>query len=164
MAAAAMGGGLVTLIAWFVFKQVSLPAFNTSMVTRGLSTAGFGVTVVTVAGLLYLWTKRGVQGKGRLAWLTAVGAYLSPALVVIWSLGMPLSASKLWLDGIQVAQVFRSQCLSRMTVEGGYADMNYADMPTSYPMGWFWLGGRMANLLGLQGWEAFQPWSLVSIA
>src|SRR5699024_251087 len=40
MAAAAIGGGLVTLIAWFVFKQVSLPAFNTSMVTRGLSTAG----------------------------------------------------------------------------------------------------------------------------
>ena len=164
MAAAAIGGGLVTLIAWFVFKQVSLPAFNTSMVTRGLSTAGIVVTVVVVAGLLYLWTKRGVQGKGPLAWLTVVVAYLSPALIVICSLGMPLSASKLWLHGIQVDQVFRTQFLTRMTVEGGYADMNYADMPTFYPMGWFWLGGRMANLLGLQGWEAFQPWSLVSIA
>src|SRR5690625_280586 len=164
MAAAAIGGGLVTLIAWFVFKQVSLPAFNTSMVTRGLSTAGIVVTVVVVAGLLYLWTKRGVQGKGPLAWLTVVVAYLSPALIVICSLGMPLSASKLWLHGIQVDQVFRTQFLTRMTVEGGYADMNYADMPTFYPMGWFWLGGRMANLLGLQCWEAFQPWSLVSIA
>ena len=164
MAAAAIGGGLVTLIAWFVFKQVSLPAFNTSMVTRGLSTAGIVVTVVIVAGLLYLWTKRGVQGKGPLAWLTVVVAYLSPALIVICSLGMPLSASKLWLHGVQVDQVFRTQFLTRMTVEGGYADMNYADMPTFYPMGWFWLGGRMANLLGLQGWEAFQPWSLVSIA
>ena len=164
MAAAAIGGGLVTLIAWFVFKQVSLPAFNTSMVTRGLSTAGIVVTVVVVAGLLYLCTKRGVQGKGPLAWLTVVVAYLSPALIVICSLGMPLSASKLWLHGIQVDQVFRTQFLTRMTVEGGYADMNYADMPTFYPMGWFWLGGRMANLLGLQGWEAFQPWSLVSIA
>ena len=164
MAAAAIGGGLVTLIAWFVFKQVSLPAFNTSMVTRGLSTAGIVVTVVVVAGLLYLWTKRGVQGKGPLAWLTVVVAYLSPALIVICSLGMPLSASKLWLHGIQVDQVFRTQFLTRMTVEGGYADMNYADMPTFYPIGWFWLGGRMANLLGLQGWEAFQPWSLVSIA
>ena len=164
MAAAAIGGGLVTLIAWFVFKQVSLPAFNTSMVTRGLSTAGIVVTVVIVAGLLYLWTKRGVQGKGLLAWLTVVVAYLSPALIVICSLGMPLSASKLWLHGVQVDQVFRTQFLTRMTVEGGYADMNYADMPTFYPMGWFWLGGRMANLLGLQGWEAFQPWSLVSIS
>ena len=164
MAAAAIGGGLVTLIAWFVFKQVSLPAFNTSMVTRGLSTAGIVVTVVIVAGLLYLWTKRGVQGKGPLAWLTVVVAYLSPALIVICSLGMPLSASKLWLHGIQVDQVFRTQFLTRMTVEGGYADMNYADMPTFYPMGWFWLGGRMANLLGLQGWEAFQPWSLVYIS
>ena len=164
MAAAAIGGGVVTLAAWFVFKQVSLPAFSTSMVTRGLSTAGIVATVVIVAGLLYLWTKRGVAGQGPLSWLTVVVAYLSPALIVISSLGMPLSATKLWLQGIQVDQVFRTQFLTRMTVEGGYADMNYADMPTFYPMGWFWLGGRMANLLGLQGWEAFQPWSLVSIA
>ena len=164
MAAATIGGGLVTLIAWFVFKQVSLPAFNTSMVTRGLSTAGIVATVVIVAGLLYLWVKRGVHGKGPLTWLTVAVAYLSPALIVISSVGMPLSATKLWLQGIQVDQVFRTQFLTRMTVEGGYADMNYADMPTFYPMGWFWLGGRMANLLGLQGWEAFQPWSLVSIS
>lgn len=159
MAGAAIGGGVVTLAAWFVFKQVSLPAFNTSMVTRGLSTALIVATIVIVAGLLYLWTTR-----GKFKWLTVVAAYLSPAAIVIASLGMPLSASKLWLDGIQVDQVFRTQFLTRMTVEGGYADMNYADMPTFYPMGWFWLGGRMANLLGLAGWEVFQPWSLVSIA
>ncbi|MGO1734549.1 MAG: arabinofuranosyltransferase, partial [Corynebacterium casei] len=60
MAAAAIGGGVVTLAAWFVFKQVSLPAFNTSMVTRGLSTVAIVATVVIVAGLLYVWTKRGV--------------------------------------------------------------------------------------------------------
>src|SRR5699024_6434291 len=87
MAVAAIGGGLVTLIAWFVFKQVSLPAFNTSMVTRGLSTAGIVATVVIVAGLLYLWVKRGVHGKGPLAWLTVAVAYLSPALIVISSVG-----------------------------------------------------------------------------
>lgn len=164
MAAAAIGGGVVTLAAWFVFKQVSLPAFNTSMVTRGLSTVAIVATVVVVAGLLYVWTKRGVHGHGPLKWLTVVAAYLSPALIVIASLGMPLSATRLWLDGIQVDQVFRTQFLTRMTEQAGYADMNYADMPTFYPMGWFWLGGRMANLLGIAGWEVFQPWSLVSIA
>src|SRR5690625_5890314 len=100
------------------------------MVTRGLSTAGIVVTVVIVAGLLYLWTKRGVQGKGPLAWLTVVVAYLSPALIVICSLGMPLSASKLWLHGIQVDQVFRTQFLTRMTAEGVYAGVHYAPRPT----------------------------------
>ncbi|MGO1644993.1 arabinofuranosyltransferase, partial [Corynebacterium casei] len=129
MAAAAIGGGVVTLAAWFVFKQVSLPAFNTSMVTRGLSTVAIVATVVIVAGLLYVWTKRGVHGHGPLKWLTVVAAYLSPALIVIASLGMPLSATRLWLDGIQVDQVFRTQFLTRMTEQAGYADMNYADMP-----------------------------------
>ena len=164
MAAAAIGGGVLTLAAWFVFKQVSLPAFNTSMVTRGLSTVAIVATVVLVAGLLYVWIKRGVNGHGPLRWLTLVVAYMSPALIVIGSLGMPLSATRLWLDGIQVDQVFRTQFLTRMTEQAGYADMNYADMPTFYPMGWFWLGGRLANLLGIAGWEVFQPWSLVSIA
>src|SRR5699024_5850587 len=70
--AACIGGVLVMLIAWFVLNQVCLPAFSISMVTRGLSTAGIVVTVVVVAGLWYLCTKRGVQCKGLLAWLTVV--------------------------------------------------------------------------------------------
>ena len=36
IAAAALGGGLVTLLGFFAFKTVSLPAFSTSMVTRAL--------------------------------------------------------------------------------------------------------------------------------
>ncbi|MDY3126680.1 MAG: arabinofuranosyltransferase [Corynebacterium sp.] len=159
-----LGGGVFTLAAWFVFKHVSLPAFNTSMVTRGLSTVGIVLTFVTVGWLLY-----GIKGASASAkrWRTAtatVMAYLSPAMLVSASLALPLSASRLWLSGIQVDQVFRTQFLTRMTEQAGWADMNYLDMPTFYPMGWFWLGGRLANLLGIPGWEVFQPWSLISIA
>ena len=42
--------------------------------------------------------------------------------------------------------------------------MNYLDMPTYYPLGWFWGGGRLANLLDMPGWEVYQPWALVSLA
>ena len=42
--------------------------------------------------------------------------------------------------------------------------MNYIDLPTYYPLGWFWMGGRLAELLGIPGWEVYQPWALVSLA
>ena len=41
--------------------------------------------------------------------------------------------------------------------------MAYADLPSFYPSGWFWLGGRFANLAGLEGWAAFKPWSILSL-
>ena len=91
-------------------------------------------------------------------------SYLSPALLTLASLGLPLSATRLWLDGVQVDQVFRTQFLTRMTETASHADMNYADLPTFYPMGWFWLGGRLANVLGIPGWEVYQPWALMSLA
>ncbi len=168
---AAAGAFVVILAAWIIMKQTSLPAFSTSMVTRGLATVGIVATLVVTAGLLGWWlmdeyrVERG-QAHRRPRWralLTYIVSYLSPALLVIAAVGIPLSATRLWLDGIQVDQVFRTQFLTRTTEQGGYADMNYLDMPTFYPLGWFWLGGRLAALLGIPGWEVFQPWALISI-
>ncbi|QPK79253.1 galactan 5-O-arabinofuranosyltransferase [Corynebacterium lizhenjunii] len=168
---AATSACVVTLGAWWVLKQTSLPAFNTSMVTRGLATVGIVGTVVVTAALLAWWIFDEYRQHGepirRPTWrtgLTYLVSYLAPALLVIASIGIPLSATRLWLDGVQVDQVFRTQFLTRTTEQGGYADMNYLDMPTFYPLGWFWLGGRLAAVLGLPGWEVFQPWSLVSLA
>ena len=140
---AALGGGLVTLAGWVVFRTVSLPAFSTSMVTRALATVGIVATLVVVGALLFFWIRdehsAGPRPRWR-AWLTTVVSYLSPALLVLSSIGLPLSASRLWLDGIQVDQVFRTQFLTRMADTATHADMNYLDLPTFYPMGWFWLG------------------------
>ncbi|OFN74179.1 hypothetical protein HMPREF2526_04505 [Corynebacterium sp. HMSC070E08] len=164
MAAAAVGGGLITLIGFFVFKTVSLPAFSTSMVTRALSTAGTALTVLLV-GALCVWWVIGTSPRPRWrTWLTTAVCYISPALLTLTSIGLPLSASRLWLDGVQVDQVFRTQFLTRATEASSYADMNYEGLPTFYPLGWFWMGGRLANLLNMPGWEVYQPWSLISLA
>ena len=162
MAAAALGGGLVTLIGFFAFKTVSLPAFSTSMVTRALSTAGTALTVLLVGALCAWWIIR-PRPRWR-TWLTTAVCYISPALLTLTSIGLPLSASRLWLDGVQVDQVFRTQFLTRATEASSYADMNYEGLPTFYPLGWFWMGGRLANLLNMPGWEVYQPWSLISLA
>lgn len=197
MVAAALGGGILVLAAWFVLNLTSLPAFSTSMVTKGLSTAGTLVVLVAVALVVIFWlfdeqsaqqrhdrARQRLQaaaeadpdirqpeveepaGLTRPRWrviLTYLICYLSPAALVVTTTAIPLSSTRLYLDGIQVDQGFRTQFLTRMTETWALADMNYIDMPTYYPGAWFWLGGRMANLLGLEGWEVYQPWALVSM-
>ena len=165
---AALAGGVVTLLGWFAFKTVSLPSFNTSMVTRALTTVGVVLTLA-LTGVLCVWWlydhyKDSFTRPRWRAWLTYAVTYLSPALLTLAAVGLPLSASRLWLDGVQVDQAFRTQFLTRSVDEMGYADMNYQDMPSFYPIGWFWLGGRLGALMGIPGWEVYQPWALISIA
>ena len=100
-------------------------------------------------------------------WLVRLGKMLittGTALLVSATLAIPLSATRLYLDGISVDQEFRTQFLTRSTTSLGLPDMAYADLPSFYPSGWFWLGGRFAQLLGIPGWEAFKPWSVVSLS
>ena len=164
----ALASGVVTLLGWFAFKTVSLPSFNTSMVTRALSTVGVVVTLALAGGLCVWWLydhyKDSFTRPRWRVWLTYAVTYLSPALLTLAAVGLPLSASRLWLDGVQVDQAFRTQFLTRSVDQMGYADMNYLDMPTFYPLGWFWLGGRLGSILGIPGWEVYQPWGLISIA
>ena len=156
--AAGLAGGILALVAWFVLNRISLPAFNTSMVTRSLATGVSFVLLVIAAVLAVLWT------RGKRPWISAAVLTLVPAGLVVATLGIPLAATKLYLDGIQVDQGFRTQFLSRMTENVGYADMAYKDLPTFYPMGWFWFGGRLANIMGLDGWEVYQPYAIATLA
>ena len=52
-------------------------------------------------------------------------SYLSPAALVVSTIAIPLSSSRLYLDGIQYDQGFRTQFLGRMTETLGNHDMNY---------------------------------------
>jgi len=156
--AAGLAGGVIALAAWFVLHQISLPAFNTSMVTRSLATAASFVCIGVGVVLAVLWT------KGKKPWISSAVMSLVPAGLVVSSIGIPLGATRLYLDGIQVDQGFRTQFLSRMTENLSHADMAYKDLPTFYPMGWFWLGGRTANVLGMEGWEVYQPFAIATLA
>lgn len=162
---ALLGGSILTLAAWFVLRTLTLPAFGGSLLTRAIATAGTVVTLVVTTILLFLFAT--LRRGNRPRWLevlTYIAGYFSPALLVIFSVGVPLSSSRLWLDGLSVDQEFRTEYLTRMTSEFGLHDMSYIDVAPFYPGGWFFLGGRFANILGLAGWEAFQPWALITLA
>ena len=185
--AAWAGAFVLSLAAWLALKQTSLPAFNTSMVSRAVATAGTIVILVLVGVFCWLWLRDEHHANERFqrlladaedpatltqppisrprwrVWLTHAVCYMTPAGLVVTSLAIPLSATTLYLDGIQVDQGFRSQFLTRMGDTWLNQDMNYWDMPSYYPLGWFWLGGRLATLLGMPGWEVYQPWAIISM-
>ena len=173
MLAAVVGGALFTLAAWLVLHRTSWPAFNTSNMTYALSTAVTVFTLLAVGGLVLAWlidekkaTRRReavVRPRWRVA-LTYLVTYLSPAALVVSTTAIPLSATRLYLDGVHIDQGFRTQFLTRMATTWANQDMNYIDLPTYYPLGWFWMGGRLSEILGMPGWEVYQPWALISLA
>lgn len=149
-----------------VIEAVAWPAFNTSNVTRALTTLGQAICVL-LAVVAVLLARRArsrsvssVEGSLVSSWL---GALASAAMVTI-TLGMPLGATKLYLYGLTADQQFRTEFLTRLTSSPHLADMTYEGLPPYYPATWFWFGGRYANLFGLPGWEAYKPWSIVSMA
>lgn len=164
---AAFGGGLATLLCWKILKTTNLPAFGASLVTQALSSLTSFLVLLMVAGVMLMWLRDEKRRQARPRWRTALSygvTYLSPAALVVTTLAIPLAPTRLYLDGLNVDQGFRTQFLTRLTDDWHLSDMNYIDLPSFYPSLWFWFGGRLGNLLGIPGWETFQPWALVSIA
>ncbi|MFD7846063.1 galactan 5-O-arabinofuranosyltransferase [Nocardia sp. NPDC059764] len=155
---AAVVAAVVAAIGLEAFSVVHWPAFNSSNVTRALTTVG---QVAALAMLVVAVVLLRLRTWGWVAKLLSWGG-LSAFVTV--TLGMPLAATKLYLFGMSVDQEFRTQYLTRLTDSAALRDMNYAELPPFYPAGWFWLGGRFASLTGMAGWEAFKPFAIIGLA
>ena len=148
---------VVAVVALVAIARVEWPAYNSSNQLHALTTVG---QVVCLAGLLacgMAWRR----GRRLLARLGAV--FLLAAFSVV-TIAMPLGATKLYLFGISVDQQFRTEYLTRLADSASLHDMTYIGLPPFYPPGWFWIGGRLADLTGTPAWEMFKPWSIISIS
>ncbi|MFD6452723.1 arabinofuranosyltransferase [Nocardia sp. NPDC060220] len=157
--AAAAGVALVVaVVGLFAFSAVQWPAFNSSNVTRALTTVGqvVAVALLVVSVLLIRLRKWPVVAK-LLSWV-GISSFVTVTL------GMPLAATKLYLFGVSVDQEFRTEYLTRLTDSAALRDMTYVDLPPFYPAGWFWIGGRVGNVLGMDGWEVFKPYAIGLLA
>ncbi|MEV5835723.1 galactan 5-O-arabinofuranosyltransferase [Nocardia sp. NPDC052112] len=155
---AAVVATVVTAAGLVAFSMVQWPAFNSSNVTRALTTVGQVGAAVLLGVAIWLVRAR------RWPWLAKALSWVGISTFVTVTLGMPLAATKLYLFGVSVDQEFRTEYLTRLTDGATLHDMTYADLPPFYPAGWFWLGGRVANVLGMDGWEAFKPYAIGSLA
>ncbi|MFJ1458918.1 arabinofuranosyltransferase [Nocardia sp. N2S4-5] len=155
---AAVVAGAVAAVGLVAFGTVQWPAFNSSNVTRALTTVGQVAAVALLVAAVVLVRLR------RWSWLAKVLSWVGISGFVTVTLGMPLAATKLYLFGISVDQEFRTEYLTRLTDTAALHDMTYIDLPPYYPAGWFWIGGRVANLLGMSGWETFKPYAIAALA
>ena len=158
MAAAALVAVAVSAIGLFVFSRVHWPAFPSSNVLRAVTTVGQVATLVAVGIAVLLYR------RGHLEWIARVLSWAGISGFVTVTLGLPLAATRLYLGGITADQEFRTEYLTRLTDSPALHDMTYPNLPPYYPAGWFWLGGRFANLMHMQAWAAFKPFAIISIA
>ncbi|WP_277601709.1 arabinofuranosyltransferase [Rhodococcus sp. X156] len=158
LAAAALVAVAVTVVGQLVAERLALPSPTASATRTAVTTALVVLACVPlVASVLLVRTARWHRAGTVLS-----GATLSGVVTVV--LAVPLGGSPLYLNGVTVDQEFRTQLLTRLTDSAALSDMNYADLSSFYPAGWFWLGGRVGNLLGLDGWEVFKPYAIGSLA
>jgi galactan 5-O-arabinofuranosyltransferase len=97
-------------------------------------------------------------------WLRLGGTWVSLTGFTTLALAIPLQSTRFYFGGSSMDNGFRMQYMTRMASSPALADMNYAHTAPYYPGGWFWLGGRFANLLGWEGWAAYKPYALTWVA
>ncbi|WP_029432597.1 arabinofuranosyltransferase [Blastococcus sp. URHD0036] len=114
------------------------------------------VAGLAVAAVLLLRTRMPALVREGLA--VAVLAALGTTAVAL-----SLTATDYYLMGLSEDQLFRTQYLTRLTDSAALADINYADISPFYPPGWFWLGGRLADLFGVPAWLFYKPWALTTL-
>ncbi|WP_428844318.1 arabinofuranosyltransferase, partial [Mycolicibacter sinensis] len=148
---------VVAVIALVAIARVQWPAYPSSNQLHALTTVGQVGCLAGLGAAAWLWRR----GRQALGWLAAV-VFTSAFSVV--TLAMPLGATKLYLFGVSVDQQFRIEYLTRMADSPALHDMTYLGLPSFYPPGWFWLGGRAAALTGTPAWEMYKPWAITSMA
>ncbi|BBY23902.1 galactan 5-O-arabinofuranosyltransferase [Mycobacterium stomatepiae] len=151
----ASGVSVVSLIA---IVRVQWPAFPSSNQLHALTTVGQVGCLIGLLGVGWLWRR-----AGRWQLVAQLGGLVFCSAFSVVTLGMPLGATKLYLFGISVDQQFRTEYLTRLADSPALHDMTYLGLPSFYPPGWFWIGGRAAALSGMPAWELYKPWAITSI-
>lgn len=150
-------GGLIAAGVSLAIQRLMMfaPPASESAVPIALAVLGCSLLAGLVVVLLVrgAWPTWGTPA----AWLVLAGISTGPQAAT-------LNGTRYYLDGITADQSFRTEFLTRMTSSPRLADIAYADLPPFYPAGWFWVGGRFANLAGLPVWAAFKPFALLTFA
>lgn len=151
LAATVAAAVVSTAVQWTVNR---LPIERESNEPRAV--AWLSVFVLSCAAIALLWK--------RWSRSATVAAWLLPAALTSTVQALKLFGTPFYLFGTNGDQLFRMQYLQRLTVSPSLADGNYADLPPFYPAGWFWLGGRFANVIGDPAWIAYKPFAILTIA
>ncbi|WP_010540132.1 arabinofuranosyltransferase [Dietzia alimentaria] len=121
----------------------------------------FGATLAAVMVLLAGWLLLRRSTSARALWLLGTAG---PAFLASSHLGLLLNGTPHYLFGLGGDQLNRVAYVTRFADSPALADPFYADAAPFYPPQWFWVGGRLAALLGIDGWEFYKPYAIVTMA
>jgi galactan 5-O-arabinofuranosyltransferase len=147
--------GALWLVAWAVTALVDLDAALPSRRTPLLATAGaLAVLAVVVAGVLAARRPRDLPPA-----IVATTSGFVAGLATAALHGTRWSFNALYSDA-----GFRTQAVTRFADSPQLADYGYRGLPSYYPPALPWVQGRLADLLGVPGWAAMKPVTLVLAA
>lgn len=152
----ALVAGVFSVLLQFAITRLGIS--EPSFAPEALAALSSGAVLLVLFGLLAF----GFQRLPR--WTKLLGTWLSLTAFATFALAIPLQATRFYYGGSSIDNGFRLQYMTRMASQLGLADMNYQDTAPYYPGGWFWLGGRFANLIGWEGWAAYKPYALAWVA
>jgi galactan 5-O-arabinofuranosyltransferase len=150
--AAVVAAAMVSVLVQWIVNRLPIP--HRSNVPTALTWSV--VLVLGCVTLTLLWR--------RWSRTATIAGWILPGALTSIVQALELFGTPLYLNGTGGDQFFRMQYLQRLTVSASLADDNYSGLPPYYPAGWFWLGGRFANLLGHPAWAAYKPFAILSIA
>ena len=119
-----------------------------------------GTLIVAIAALA-LWA----AGSRRLPeWSRTIAGLLAPAAGTAIHQSFLLYGTNHYLNGIGGDQLNRVAYMGRFASSPALADAFYKDAAPFYPAGWFWIGGRLADLVGVPAWEFYKPFAIFTMA
>jgi galactan 5-O-arabinofuranosyltransferase len=153
LAAAALVAAVVSLVVQWVVSRphVTMPSFA----PQAISSIAVALLVI---GAFWL----ALRARFTVATRIVVWAGVSALTTAVLSL--MLVGTRFYLSGIAGDQLFRIEYVTRLTNSAGAGDFAYPDLPGYYPRGWFWLAGRAAAVLHVQGWEIYKPFAIMTMA
>ena len=156
LAELALGGACavtLSLLLQFVVSRIHVGP-GTYVLDALVSLVSAVILVVLFAPIGFGWAARWPL------WPILAGAWAALTALATLILAIPLAATRFYFGGSGVDNTFRLQYMERLASTTSLADVNYQGLPAYYPGSWFWLGGRFANLLGVDGWVAYKPYSI----
>ena len=121
----------------------------------------FGGTLAALAVIVAGWLLLRRSTGDRTLW--ALGT-AGPAFLASAQLSLILNGTPHYLFGLGGDQLNRVAYVTRFADSPAIADPFYADAAPFYPPQWFWVGGRLAALFGVDGWEFYKPYAIVTMA
>ncbi|MDV8002292.1 arabinofuranosyltransferase [Rhodococcus sp. IEGM 1408] len=108
--------------------------------------------------------RTGSRGRGtseRGLWLLGTAG---PAFLASSHLGLLLSGTPHYLFGLGGDQLNRVAYVTRFADSPALDDPFYADAAPFYPPQWFWVGGQLARIAAVDGWLAYKPYAILTMA